>query len=296
MSESLVLFERRLKSNKNIAVNTVTAYLRDVREYCEFLGGRGDIHEAEATEADIAAWLLVQKKSGKTAATVNRKLASIRAFYKFLLREGMITQNPSVSIKTPKIAPRELEYLSVDEVEKLLTQPDDSVRGIRDKAILELLYATGLRVSELVETDISDLNMHMGFVKCSGEHGKARIIPLGRPARAALERYLYEDRGKLLRNNKNNENALFLNYYGERLTRQAMWKIMRFYATAAGITKKITPQIFRNSFAVHMIKNGADVKSIQELLGHEDIAATQIYLSVTKNRIKDVYDSTHPRA
>jgi integrase/recombinase XerD len=170
------------------------------------------------------------------------------------------------------------------------------VRGVRDAAILELLYATGLRVSELTDTNVSDLNLHMGFVKCSGEHKRARIIPLGRPARAALERYLYEERDKLLRNNKTSEKALFLNYYGERLTRQALWKIIRSYAVSAGIGKKITPQILRNSFAVHMILNGADIKSIQELLGHEDISATQIYLSVSKSKIKDVYDSTHPRA
>jgi integrase/recombinase XerD len=294
MSEGLALFEQYLKKNKRISKNTALAYMRDVRDFCVFITSRGT-GENETTEGDIAAWLLVFKKEGRTASTVNRKLASVRAFYKFLLREGRATQNPSLSIKTPRIARKEVEYLSIEEVEKLLAQPDDTVRGIRDAAILELLYATGLRVSELIETDVSDLNLHMGFVKCSGEHGKARIIPFGRPARAAMEKYIYENRDKLLRNKKN-EKALFLNYYGERLTRQALWKIMRAYAMAAGIEKKITPQILRNSFAVHMILNGADVKSIQELLGYEDIAATQVYLSVTKNRIKDVYDNTHPRA
>jgi integrase/recombinase XerD len=294
MAESLSRFKQYLMQNKSISKNTATAYLRDAGEFCVFLESRDSV-DNEATEADISAWLLVLKKERKTAATINRKLASVRAFYKFLIRDGLISQNPSKSIRTPKIARKEIEYLSIDEVETLLAQPDDSVRGIRDTAILELLYATGLRVSELIEMDVADLNLHMGFVKCSSSHGKARVIPLGRPARAAMERYLYEDRDKLLRNKKN-EKALFLNYYGERLTRQALWKILRAYAVTAGIKKKITPQILRNSFAVHMILNGADIKSIQELLGHEDIAATQAYLSVTKNRIKDVYDHTHPRA
>jgi integrase/recombinase XerD len=296
MSENLVQFEQSLKRNKKISANTAMAYIRDVREYCAYLAERDGVEAESATEADIAAWLLTLKKSGRTAATVNRKLASARAFYRYLMRNGSVEQDPSVSIKTPKIERRKVEYLTIDEVEKVLAQPDSSVRGVRDAAILELLYATGLRVSELIETDVSDLNLHMGFVKCSGEHGRARIIPLGRPARAALERYLYEERDKLLRDKKSNEKALFLNYYGERLTRQALWKILRVYAAAAGLDKKITPQILRNSFAVHMILNGADVKSIQELLGHEDIAATQIYLSVTKSKIKDVYDNTHPRA
>jgi integrase/recombinase XerD len=294
MAESLTKFNQYLMQNKNISKNTATAYLRDVGEFRVFLASRNS-EEDEATEADVSAWLIALKKNRRTAATINRKLASVRAFYKFLMGNGIVSQNPSKGIRTPRIARKEVEYLSIDEVETLLAQPGDSVRGIRDTAILELLYATGLRVSELIEMNVSDLNLHMGFVKCGGGHGKARVIPLGRPARAALEHYLYETRGKLLRDKKN-EKALFLNYYGERLTRQALWKIMRAYAEVAGIKKKITPQILRNSFAAHMILNGADVKSIQELLGHEDIAATQAYLSVTKNKIKDVYDNTHPRA
>ena len=160
---------------------------------------------------------------------------------------------------------------------------------------MEVLYATGVRVSELVEMDMDDVNLRMGFITCTGEHGKARIIPLGRPARAAIETYIYDERDKLLRGKKDHK-ALFLNYYGERLTRQALWKILKAYAVNAGIDKKLTPQTLRNSFAVHMVQNGADLKSLQELLGHEDLSATQIYLSVSKNRIKDVYDKAHPRA
>jgi integrase/recombinase XerD len=153
-----------------------------------------------------------------------------------------------------------------------------------------------MRVTELIQMDNSDINMRMGFVTMRGANGKTRVVPLGRPARAALEEYIYEDRAKLLRGRKGKEKALFLNYYGERMSRQALWKIMKGYAEQAGINKKITPQVLRNSCAVHMVQNGADLNTIQQLLGHEDIAATQIYLSISKNKIKAVYDKSHPRA
>ncbi|MDR1028187.1 MAG: tyrosine recombinase XerD [Clostridiales Family XIII bacterium] len=289
-------FTNYLKDKKKMAANSITAYLRDLREYAAFLDEKQTGAPTDATEADVAAYLLKLKQENRTAATVNRKLASIRAFYKFTNKLGIMSTNPATEIKTPKIARKEIEYLTIAEVEKLLAQPGDTVKGLRDTAILEALYATGLRVSELIETNVDDVNLRMGFITCNGEHGKARIIPLGRPARAALEVYIYEDRGKLLRGKKDEEKALFLNYYGERITRQALWKILKGYAAQAGIEKKITPQTLRNSFAVHMIQNGADLKSLQELLGHEDLAATQIYLSVSKNRIKDVYDRAHPRA
>jgi integrase/recombinase XerD len=174
--------------------------------------------------------------------------------------------------------------------------PDTTVKGIRDKALLELLYATGIRVSEVLEANVEDLNLRVGFITCTGEFGKARIVPIGSPARAALEEYLYDARPKLLRSKKNSEKALFVNYNGERITRQGIWKMLKDYGVKAGIDKAITPQILRNSFAAHMVQNGADLKSLQELLGHEDVTATQVYLTVTKNRIKEVYDKTHPRA
>ena len=158
-----------------------------------------------------------------------------------------------------------------------------------------MLYATGIRVTELIEADVEDINLRMGFITCAGEHSKARIVPLGRPARVALESYIYDARDKLLKSDPE-ETALFVNYCGRRITRQGLWKILREYGVKAGINRNLTPNIIRNSFAVHMLQNGADLKSIQELMGHEDIAATQAYLAVTKNRIKDVYDHTHPRA
>ena len=215
--------------------------------------------------------------------------------YKYFIEKGLINKNPTANIKSPKIERKEIEYLSLEEVNKLLSTPDDTLKGKRDKAILELLYATGIRVNELVAANIEDVNLRIGFFTCPGEYGRARIVPLGRPAREAIERYLEDARDMFVKNNRN-EKALFVNYSGNRMTRQGLWKLLKTYGKKAELEDKITPHILRNSFAVHMVQNGADLKSLQELLGHEDIAATQIYLSVTKNRIKDVYDKTHPRA
>ncbi len=284
-----------LKNERKMSPNTLEAYFRDVREFVTFVEERGSSEPEDVTSTDIIAFLNSRKNMGKSAATVNRKLASVRAFFNFLMEDGDITSNPTSGIKSPRIEKKEIEYLSLEEIDKLISAPDDSIKGCRDRAILEVLYATGIRVSELIEADLSDINLRMGFIMCTGEHSKARIVPLGRPARAALETYMYEAREKLLKENKD-ETALFVNYYGKRITRQGLWKILREYGVKAGIEQKLTPNIIRNSFAVHMLQNGADLKSIQELMGHEDIAATQAYLAVTKNRIKDVYDHTHPRA
>lgn len=284
-----------LKNEKKMAKNTLEAYRRDILEFSEFEEERGvsDLRDSAGTE--VVAYLLKLKNSGRSAATVNRKLASVRAFYNYLLTIKEISLNPTNNIKSPRIERKELEYLTIEEIDRLLVLPDNSVRGIRDKAILELLYATGIRVTELIEADVADLNLRMGFITCAGEQSKARIIPIGRPARTALENYIYDARDQLLKE-KEGETALFVNYYGQRITRQGLWKILKEYGKKADLETKLTPNIIRNSFAVHMIQNGADLKSLQELLGHEDISATQIYLTVTKNRIKDVYDKTHPRA
>ena len=298
MDPTLLDFKDYLEKTRHLARNSVSAYLRDINEFGDYMRKKNGVEIKYATEADVSAWLLALKQEDKSAATVNRKLASVRAYYRFTGAEGITSSNPSTQIKTPKIARKKIEFLTIEEVERLLAQPDNSVKGIRDLAMLELLYATGLRVSELIGTNIEDVNLRVGhgFVTCNGEHGKARIIPIGRPARAALEEYIYEGRAKLLRKKNVGNNALFLSYYGDRMTRQALWKILKDYARQAGIEKKITPQTLRNSFAVHMVQNGADLESLQKFLGHENLSATQIYLAFSKSRIKDVYDSSHPRA
>ncbi len=284
-----------LKNEKRMSQNSLEAYKRDVVDFSKFCQEKGNDNILKISNGEIVSYLLTLKNFGKSAATINRKLASIRSLYKYFIEKGLINKNPTANIKSPKIERKEIEYLSLEEVNKLLSTPDDTLKGKRDKAILELLYATGIRVNELVAANIEDVNLRIGFFTCPGEYGRARIVPLGRPAREAIERYLEDARDMFVKNNRN-EKALFVNYSGNRMTRQGLWKLLKTYGKKAELEDKITPHILRNSFAVHMVQNGADLKSLQELLGHEDIAATQIYLSVTKNRIKDVYDKTHPRA
>ena len=256
---------------------------------------RGTGSVLEATSTDVVAYLNKLKAAGRSPSTVNRKLASVRAFYNYLLDEKLVTESPARGIKTPRIEKKELEFLTIKEIDQLLASPDDSLKGRRDRAILEVLYATGIKVSELIDANVEDVNFRRGVITWYGESSKTRIVPMGRPARAALEDYVYEVRDQLLADNKD-EKALFVNYYGKRLTRQGLWKVLKECGEKSGIQHKLTPNIIRNSFAVHMLQNGADLKSLQELMGHEDIMATQVYLAATKNHIKDVYDKAHPSA
>ena len=284
-----------LKSEKKMAPNSLDAYGRDIRDFEQFLSERGVAGLPGATRNDVTAFLNKLKADGRSPSTLNRKMASIRTFYNYLQDKQIIVENPARGVKTPRVEKKELEYLSIKEIDKLLESPDDSLKGRRDRAILEVLYATGIKVSELIDANLEDVNFRMGFITCYGESRKTRIIPMGRPARAALEDYVYEVRDQLLGENKD-EPALFVNYYGKRLTRQGLWKVLKEYGEKSGIKHKLTPNTLRNSFAVHMLQNGADLKSLQELMGHEDISATQVYLAATKNHIKDVYDRSHPRA
>ncbi len=286
-------FEEYLKKERSMASTSLRAYISDVKEFCGFLAERGKMAET-AGNADVAAFLLQLKDAGKSGATVNRKLASVRAYYDFLSGEDRIDHDPTNNIKSPRIARREIEYLSIEEVDRLLESPDESVKGIRDRALLELMYATGMRSSEVSLANLSDLNLQIGFISCTQENGKTRIIPIGRPARAAMERYINEVRGSLI--GEGSSEALFVNYMGQRISRQGIWKILKYYGEKAGVGAALNPQILRNSFAAHMIQNGADLKSLQEILGHEDITATKMFLSLSKNRIMDVYDKAFPRA
>ena len=288
-------FIETIKQDKNVSKNTVDAYSNDLKGFESFLKARGTYRVSEAQKSDIAAYLMELKSEGKSKSTVNRKLASVRALFKFLIKKGVCDHNPCDGIKVPKIERKEIEYLSVEDIDMLLSMPEDTVKGMRDKALLEIMYATGLRVAEVIALKPSDVNVRLGYVTCSGIVGKARIIPIGSMAKAALEKYMYEARKDLLKT-EDSDAPLFLNYFGEPLTRQGVWKIIKKYGQDAGLGDDIKPQILRNSFAAHMVENGADIKSLQELLGHEDIAATQVYLSVKKNRIKDVYDKAFPRA
>lgn len=288
-------FINYLIKEKKVADNTTQAYVRDIFHFGEFLAKRGASDFCAATSADIVAYLIELKNTGRSKSTVNRKLASIRTYYNFLQKKMKVTENPTDNIKSPKIEKKAMEFLEPEQIDKLMNLPDDTDKGIRDRAILELLYATGIRASELIDMELADINLRMGFVTCEGEHIRARIIPVGRMARDAVERYMKLSRFRLVRNNEA-ERHLFVNYHGKPITRQGLWKILKQYGAEAGLPMNLTPQVLRNSFAIHMLQNGADIKSLQELMGHEDISATQVYLAYTKNRIKDVYDKTHPRA
>lgn len=287
-----------LEKDRKKSQNTVEAYRRDILAFQEFLKIRGIDSFEEVDKSQVAAYLMDMKSMNKSSATVNRRLASIRGFYKYFISNEILYLNPAEDVKAPKIQRRELEYLTIEEVDNLLSMPDDSIKGKRDKAILEVMYATGIRAMEIIKIKLKDVNLMMGFITCDGSHGKARIVPMYPSAKKSLSDYIVNSRSFLMKNIEYNEedSILFANYLGKPLTRQGLWKILKGYGEKAGLASKITPHILRNSFAVHMMQNGADIKTMHDLLGNEDLAATEVYLAVTKNEIKKVYDKTHPRA
>lgn len=294
MNNMVKNFITYLKDEKRLSSNTLESYGRDLRQFGEFLKEKNRLSYIDVNKTTIITYLLYLQKKGRATSTISRSLASIRALYQYLLNNGMIETDPTINLESPKSEKKLPCVLSLSEVERLINQPnEESPMGARDKAMLELLYATGIRVSELVRLDIMDVKLDMDFIKCRGSHDKERIVPLGSMAKKAIENYSFEHREKLA---KDDEKALFVNYYGKRLTRQGFWKIIKRYTKEANIDKKITPHTLRHSFATHLIQNGADLKSVQEMLGHSDISTTQIYMQLTKNKIKDVYNKSHPRA
>ncbi|MCL6458684.1 MAG: site-specific tyrosine recombinase XerD, partial [Gorillibacterium sp.] len=241
-------------------------------------------------------YLLEMKHKGRAASTVSRCIVSIRSFFQYLSQQDLLVANPALQLDAPKLDKRLPQVLTVDEAAKLLeAAANTSPAGIRDKAMLEMLYATGIRVTELISLDLLDVNPSLGFVHCASKTPKERVIPLGQTAAKCLDEYLESMRALLLKQSES-ESALFINHLGTRLTRQGFWKIIKKYAREANIQKEITPHTLRHSFATHLLDNGADLRSVQEMLGHADITTTQIYTHMTKNNMKEVYDRTHPRA
>lgn len=289
-------FSEYLRDSKNTSENTILAYSRDILAFEKYLGRKGKVL-LDATQTDVLSYIMELSKAGKSTSTTNRKLASIRAFYIFKIKEGKLNVNPADNIKTPRAERNEVDFLSISEVEELLKQPKESIKGYRDRAIFEVLYGTGIRVNELIELNLEDVNLRMGFITCQG-NGKGRIVPLGSYAKDAIKKYFDSSMPSLSKNKKyeDGKTPLFLNYMGERFTRQGLWKLIKQYGKAVGMEERITPHILRNSFTVHMIQNGADLKTLQELLGYDDMQALQAFMQLSKSRIKDVYDRTHPRA
>jgi len=295
MERILEDFINYLSVEKGLARNTLESYHRDLKKYMQFLNNNGIPDVKTSTPAVISQFLMEQRQSGLAAATINRNLASIRSFYHFLLKEGSIQENPAVEMEASRTEKKLPSVLSFSNVDLLLDQPDlTSITGKRDKAMLELLYATGIRVSELIFLDLNSVNIKMGFLRCDGKGRKERMIPLGSMSIKSLEDYLQKSRPKLLK--LKDEKALFINQHGKRLTRQGFWKLLKKYALKAGIQDIITPHTLRHSFATHLLENGADLRSVQEMLGHADISTTQIYTHVSRKRIKEIYRKTHPRA
>ena len=288
-------FTEYLREEKRMAGNSLQAYSSDVREFKSFEEARGIERIEDASTTEVVAYLHSLKSDGKSASTVNRKLSSVRTYFAYLQNRGIIARNPAVDIRSPKVERKEISYLTLDEIERIFECTDDTTKGIRDKAILEVMYATGIRATELIEANIENINLKMGFIACSTENERARIVPLGVPSRQALEQYISSAR-RIMIGEGSEENALFVNYSGERISRQGLWKVLKEYGEKAELSQKLTPNILRNTFAIHMLQNGADLKTLQELMGYEDISAVQAYLAAMKTRIKDVYDRTHPRA
>lgn len=293
MEQEITSFITYLHNVKRTSENTRLSYERDLHKLQEFLCGIG-VNEVDCvTLTNLNSYVLYLEKNQFAPATVSRSIASTKAFFHFLFREHLIPEDISESIKAPKVEKKIPEILTITEVDRLLSQPDgDSPKELRDKAMLELLYATGIRVSELIALRLSDINLKMSFVICKdGSH--ERVIPFGNKARNAVLSYLENAREALIMDDESD--ILFVNCSGQPMSRQGFWKLVKAYAAKADIDFDITPHTLRHSFAAHLVENGADLRSVQEMLGHSDISTTQIYVTCNKNHLREVYAKAHPR-
>lgn len=295
MADYIEAYRDYLTEEKHASGNTLSSYLRDLTQFRTWLlaGGLQDLKKVK--KETISEYLLYLTSRGKSPATVTRCTATLKSFYSFMVQSGAMKSNPAKSISGMKVERKYPEILTSKEVELFLEQPECvDEKGYRDHAMLELLYATGIRVTELINLDVDDVNLTLGMVHCKGHGEKSRSIPLYQTAIDALQVYIKEIRPHIV--NDESDPALFVNMSGERMSRQGFWKIIKFYQNKAGIKKDITPHTLRHSFAVHLLENGADLHSIQEMLGHADISSTQIYTHVINKELKDVYKKAHPRA
>ncbi|TDM21618.1 site-specific tyrosine recombinase XerD [Macrococcoides canis] len=295
MQEIIDEFLHFIMIEKGLSENTIAAYRRDLNNYKKFLE---ESHIGSIDNIDkftISLFLGKLKDDGKSSKTLARITASVRGFHQFALREKYAVKDPTIILEPPKFERKLPDILSVDEVDSFLSTPDTSkVTGRRNQAMLELLYATGMRVSELINLDVADVNTVMGFVKVTGKGNKERIVPIGSHMIKLMDAYIANTRHKMLK--KEMTDSLFLNFHGKRMTRQGFWKIMKQVQADSGIKKKLTPHTLRHSFATHLLENGADLRAVQEMLGHADISSTQLYTHIDTKQIREVYKNTHPRA
>ncbi len=293
MGNHIDAFILYLHNMKKTSENTEMSYRRDLYKVQVFMENRGIGDVNNITKDDLNAYMESMEAQKFAAATISRNIASLKAFYHYLVKEGIVTEDVTEDLKAPKIEKKIPEILTTDEVIRLLNQPKgDSPKEIRDKAMLELLYATGIRVSELISLKLSDVNLKMSYILCR-DSNKERIIPFGREAKNALVKYLDKAREEMLGNN--DSDVLFSNCSGQAMSRQGFWKLIKYYAKKADIKSEITPHTLRHSFAAHLVENGADLRSVQEMLGHSDISTTQIYANMNHNHIREVYAKAHPR-
>lgn len=293
MEKQINSFLEFIKDDKKLSNNTLQSYRRDIMQFEEYIN-ENKINYIKISEEDMKNYFEHLQEIGKKTSTISRNIASIRSFYQFLVRNKKIKKDPTEKIQSPKVEKKAPSILSSQEIELLLEQPKNvDLKGIRDKAMLEFAYATGMRVTEIISLDIEDINLKESTVLCRTQT-KQRKIPLGSLSLKALKDYIENSRPVLIKDE--NVKALFVNTNGKRLTRQGFWKIVKYYKEQAHITKDITPHVLRHSFATHLLQNGADLKSIQTMLGHSDISSTQVYMQFQDESIKNIYKHAHPRA
>ena len=287
-------YENYLTKVKQASANTIASYMRDIRQFAGWLRETEALDVVDATQLNISAYFAHLEEEGRSGATVSRCLASLKNFYSYVISSGFLETTPVTDIHVDRGEKKLPQILTSREIELLLAQPVCvDPKGIRDKAMLEIMYATGIRVTELIDLDLTDVNLELGIIKCSGAK-KSRAIPLYPAALKALRTYIETVRGIMVADP--DEPALFVNVGGSRMSRQGFWKIIKYYQNSANITKEITPHTLRHSFAVHLLENGADIGSVQELMGHSDISSTQMYTQMIDNKLKSVYAKYHPKA
>ena len=293
MQSYIDAFITYLHNVKKMSENTELSYNRDLSKVCRYMEDQGIHDPADITATNLNSYVLYLEKNKFSAATISRNIACIKTFYHYLYKEGKVKVDASEGLKAPKVEKKIPEILTTSEVVRLLEQPQGTnPKDVRDKAMLELLYATGIRVTELISLRVEDVNMQMGFIVCH-DRTKERVIPFGHEAKTAIQNYLENAREGMLDNKS--EETLFVNCSGQPMSRQGFWKLIKYYAKQAGIEADITPHTLRHSFAAHLVENGADLRSVQEMLGHSDISTTQIYANMNHSRIRDVYSKAHPR-
>lgn len=294
MLDLVSAYENYLTKIKRASANTISSYMRDIRQFAGWLQQTENIDVIEASQLNISSYLTHLESEGRSGATVSRCLASLKNFYSYVVSSGFLEQTPVTEIKVERGEKKLPQILTGREIELLLAQPVCvDAKGFRDKAMLETMYATGIRVTELIDLNIGDVNLDVGIIKCTGSK-KTRAIPLYPAALSALRTYVESVRSMMLADP--DEKALFVNVNGVRMSRQGFWKILKHYQASAHIEKEITPHTLRHSFAVHLLENGADIGSVQELMGHSDVSSTQMYTQMINNKLKSVYAKFHPKA